>query len=609
MASYIFLAAITLASIQISTAQFQIKCTFETNNCPSLLQSVDDDYNFNYGSKGTPSEGTGPTSGADGSNNFVFLEASGKRVDSSARLSTGTLGFEGDVCVKFQYSMRGTAINKLSVLLVEDGKNDVTLWSKTGSQGNDWVSVQEDYSITSMNQMIVFEALVGATFSSDIALDNIEVFSGSCSSGPQAGTTPRSSGTTNSRGMSTTPSSGYPMIWRCDFDSDYNDTCKVAQMQNTMNWNWLRQSGSTPSSDTGPPSSYDGEYYFYVEASGTSLTPGSQTTPSGKLLCLKLDFYYFMYGSSLGILEVKAVGEDYDETVVTINGNKGEQWLKSSTEMDVPTNAITFQFIGTRGDGFRSDIAVDRIKVYDCSSERTQGGETTQSTFVTATGSAIPTEKATTANAGSGSSTTTAPNANANNVQVNPTYVSIDDGVPGSVVCKVMNTASLPYLWNGYKWYDPSGNLITTSNTRAIVDTVYHTPTATSGDFWTSTLYVDAVDYTQNGQYVCEVNYNNDVTRRTTLIDVKDKTQKFLKNFKEKYAKLAKNSKNQNAAKERWTLRFHLLRPDMTELDSMLQIIETIQMNKPEIMLDRIALPARKHARAKYHTLTTSHSS
>ena len=129
-------------------------------------------------------------------------------------------------------------------------------------------------------------------------------------------------------------------------------------------------------------------------------------------------------------------------------------------------------------------------------------------------------------------------------VQLNPMYVYIEDDKPGSVVCKVMNTASLPFTWNGFKWYDPKGNQLERFNSwwvllaeskiasrshqilyfddcRAIVDTVYHTPTATAGDFWTSTLYVDSKDYTINGQYICEVNYNGEVTRRQAMVDVK----------------------------------------------------------------------------------------
>lgn len=56
---------------------------------------------------------------------------------------------------------------------------------------------------------------------------------------------------------------------------------------------------------------------------------------------------------------------------------------------------------------------------------------------------------------------------------------------------------------------------------RIIVDTVYNPPSAISGDFWTSTLYMDAHDYTLNGRYVCEVNYNSNVTRREAFFDVK----------------------------------------------------------------------------------------
>jgi hypothetical protein len=59
------------------------------------------------------------------------------------------------------------------------------------------------------------------------------------------------------------------------------------------------------------------------------------------MLCLKVDFYYYMYGASMGSLQVKVYGENFEAVVGTITGNQGQQWLKFSQEVDVPSNQIT----------------------------------------------------------------------------------------------------------------------------------------------------------------------------------------------------------------------------------------------------------------------------
>ena len=98
--------------------------------------------------------------------------------------------------------MYGSTVEKLSLLLTEDGKSDVTLWSVIDNQGEQWLTHQGDYSSSSMNQMVkiwhvfdkkkaevfslqvTIEVVIGKTFSSDIAIDNVEIFSGTCASGP-----------------------------------------------------------------------------------------------------------------------------------------------------------------------------------------------------------------------------------------------------------------------------------------------------------------------------------------------------------------------------------------------------------------------------------------
>ncbi|ELT98076.1 hypothetical protein CAPTEDRAFT_223846 [Capitella teleta] len=108
--------------------------------------------------------------------------------------------------------------------------------------------------------------------------------------------------------------------------------------------------------------------------------------------------------------------------------------------------------------------------------------------------------------------------ATSNGVVVTPEYVFIKSMQPGSAICRVTNTAGLSYLWNGITWYAPDGTAIAAKGSQMIVDLVYHTPTATQKDYWTSTLNIASVDYTLNGNYTCEVNYNNVITKLSTTI-------------------------------------------------------------------------------------------
>jgi hypothetical protein len=50
--------------------------------------------------------------------------------------------------------MYGATINRLSLLLTESGKEDIVVWSLSGSQGRNWLSFTENVTITSMNQMV-----------------------------------------------------------------------------------------------------------------------------------------------------------------------------------------------------------------------------------------------------------------------------------------------------------------------------------------------------------------------------------------------------------------------------------------------------------------------
>lgn len=64
-----------------------------------------------------------------------------------------------------------------------------------------------------------------------------------------------------------------PFYMKCEFEStnwENDASCKLNQVYGFDNFDWTRQSGSTPSSSTGPSSASQGSYYMYIETSSAS---------------------------------------------------------------------------------------------------------------------------------------------------------------------------------------------------------------------------------------------------------------------------------------------------------------------------------------------------
>jgi hypothetical protein len=79
--------------------------------------------------------------------------------------------------------MRGRTIDTLQVIqqLTSNTKNETTIWSKKGNQGNAWINGRVSVVADSYLRFI-FEGRRGAGFLGDIALDDISVTSGYCDS-------------------------------------------------------------------------------------------------------------------------------------------------------------------------------------------------------------------------------------------------------------------------------------------------------------------------------------------------------------------------------------------------------------------------------------------
>lgn len=133
---------------------------------------------------------------------------------------------------------------------------------------------------------------------------------------------------------------------------------------------WTITSGSTPSSNTGPSSAYDGSYYIYCEVS----SPGYPTKRAiAQSPCFNLSgmstayfsFMYHMYGAStMGSLDVE-VSENNGATWSSLwskTGNQGNLWQSANINLSSYLGKyIQLRFNTLSGTTWQGDIAIDDI--------------------------------------------------------------------------------------------------------------------------------------------------------------------------------------------------------------------------------------------------------
>ncbi|XP_074645742.1 MAM and LDL-receptor class A domain-containing protein 1-like isoform X2 [Tubulanus polymorphus] len=266
------------------------------------------------------STGTGPSGDhTTGNGTYVHVETSGKHVDDQAKFEANTLSMSDSCVMNFYYHMHGSTTGKLEVKL-----NGNVLFSQYGDQGNQWK--HGSVKIVKGNAAIQFVATLGSGDKSNIAVDDVR-FTKECTATPEQLTT--------------------------DFETDFGKWNSQGTLQ------WTRRSGSTTSSNTGPRGDHTtgSGTYVYLDTSGKN--PGDRaifaaSTQSASDACT-MKFYYHMYGSTIGTLEVYLNGK----IAFSKSGNRRNRWKMGSVYI-AKGNAV-IQFVATRGSARKSDIAVDDV--------------------------------------------------------------------------------------------------------------------------------------------------------------------------------------------------------------------------------------------------------
>ncbi len=146
----------------------------------SWQQGTDDDLDWTKDASGTPSNGTGPDSAAEGSY-YIYVEASGNgsgHPNKRANLFSPCLLLDGlsSATLSFLYHMQGDSVGNLDVEVTEDRLNYENVFSRSGSQGSAWNTANIDLSsYIGKTVWLRFRAVTGSSWQGDIAIDDLAI--------------------------------------------------------------------------------------------------------------------------------------------------------------------------------------------------------------------------------------------------------------------------------------------------------------------------------------------------------------------------------------------------------------------------------------------------
>lgn len=140
--------------------------------------ATNDGHNWYISSGPTPSSNTGPASDNGGSGNFIYMEATGINQGVEANLQSKCFDISSLNLAEltFYYHMFGSNMGELHLDILENGilTRDI-IQPFIGDQGNSWNSTVVDLSPYSGTIKLIFRAVCGNGFRSDIAIDDVSI--------------------------------------------------------------------------------------------------------------------------------------------------------------------------------------------------------------------------------------------------------------------------------------------------------------------------------------------------------------------------------------------------------------------------------------------------
>ncbi|XP_033638977.1 MAM and LDL-receptor class A domain-containing protein 1-like [Asterias rubens] len=339
-------------------------CDFEIDECTwTNYRGTEDDFDWLRNAGGTPSYATGPSTDhttGTGRGFYIFLETSSPRVNGDkAWFVSEHIDPSAGRCLTFWYHMYGSTVNALNVYVQSAKASSLSqVWTRSGSQGNYWR--MGEASLSSNDEFwAIFEGIAGTDYRGDIAIDDVDLWSGPCPPTMPPPTTPP-------------PPPVYPPNTHdCDFESGL---CGWKQMATPDDqFDWTRTTGATGSTGTGPSADHtyadSSGHYVYIEVSIQTKDNVARlkseyfkdATQSG--YCM--EFWYHMYGEHIGSLNIYT--ETFDDSKETLvwqkMGSFGPQWNQGQVHF---TETKQYQVLleGTAGPSYMGDISIDDIKFH-----------------------------------------------------------------------------------------------------------------------------------------------------------------------------------------------------------------------------------------------------
>lgn len=384
---------IALDDIMLRTGSCQPRgsCDFEHDTC-EWRNRRNDKFDWERVHGKTVTSNTGPS--ADHTLNtqygtYLYIEASTPRKpgDNAIISSPWFPNINSSRCLTLWYNMHGSGMGTLNIYKWLPRQQKQKVFSLTGEQGTAWKQAQVTIPPTaSVGYILYIEAVVGSSYLSDIAIDDISVIDSSCAAIPPT-TTASSCAYTCTGGNRQCISSDK----LCDFNQDCSDggdeaqcgysctfengqTCKWTNSSKTS-FTWLKFRGATPDSNTGPSTDHTTNgpngYYMYVDSSnGGFYNHAYFTSPMLKQAAstCQMSFWYHMYGTGIGNLYVysKTSGSSTNTRLWNLAGNQGNRWNQAIVRIGrIDTN---FQMIidARRSFSTQGDIAIDDIQFQGC---------------------------------------------------------------------------------------------------------------------------------------------------------------------------------------------------------------------------------------------------
>ncbi|XP_013382774.1 cubilin-like [Lingula anatina] len=355
---YKHLSVLTLLLVLLLPCSEQatlLTCSFESSSICGFTQSTSDDFNWSRDYGGTPSSSTGPSAAYSGSY-YMYIETSSPRIQGdTAVLYTPSLNLAGG-CGRlvFRYNAYGGTLGYLRVKLYNGQYMTQQLWEYTGYSSSSWQETSV-YFEQGGNFQIAFEGVRGTSYTGDFAIDVVTV---------------------STENSSYCDSLNRGLLY-CDFERA-DTTCGFTTGLGSV-FSWTRNSGSTPSSNTGPSFDYTTGlagvgYYYYTEVTSRNTGDTAILESSNFVFhetCVEVAFAYHAYGGDLGTLSVILVHVStstqnvlWHSSSVTSNNN----WIMESVRLNDTVAIVAnvnykLQFKVIRGSGYRGDFAIDNVKV------------------------------------------------------------------------------------------------------------------------------------------------------------------------------------------------------------------------------------------------------